>query len=279
MKRLIYVLIGVATPLLAVAAEGDDVRCGLEALQGKWRAVALEAGGKRLPKDAVPDFLFIVGADGTSIGRMGKSEYQANISVDPTKDPKTIENAHETGAQKGKKQFGVYKLEGNKWTVCMTVPGAAEKDRPQNFDTKGTTNVVFVFERVKDDDKPDVAKEFKKFQGDWTFESVEAGGKKLAAAPFKGRTVTFDGDKYFVKRGDKVEEAAIQKLDPSKSPKTLDVTVTDGPNKGAVMLGIYEFDGDTLKVCFDPEGRMRPTDFKTADGSPAVLVIHKPVKK
>jgi hypothetical protein len=52
-----------------------------------------------------------------------------------------------------------------------------------------------------------------------------------------------------------VVEAATQKLDPSKSPKTLDAKVTDGPNKGAVILGIYEISGDTLKVCFDPEGK------------------------
>src|SRR5207249_8471827 len=64
------------------------------------------------------------------------------------------------------------------------------------------------------DDKADVEKELKKFQGTWTFESVEAGGKKLPADQFKGMTVTFEGDKYSVKNGDKVVEAATQKLDP-----------------------------------------------------------------
>jgi uncharacterized protein (TIGR03067 family) len=125
----------------------------------------------------------------------------------------------------------------------------------------------------------DAKKELKKFEGVWTFESVEAGGKKLSADPFKGRTVTFEGDKYSVKRGDEVEEAATAKLDPSKSPKTLDVKVTGGPNKGAVMLGIYVISGDTLKVCFDPEGKKRPMEFKTEAGAPTVLVVHKRVKK
>ena len=127
------------------------------------------------------------------------------------------------------------------------------------------------------DDKADVEKELKKFQGTWTFESVEAGGKKLPADQFKGMTVTFEGDKYSVKTGDKVVEAATQKLDPSKSPKTLDAKVTDGPNKGAVILGIYEISGDTLKVCFDPEGKKRPTEFKGESGS-QTLVVHKRVK-
>ena len=128
------------------------------------------------------------------------------------------------------------------------------------------------------DDKADVEKELKKFQGSWSFESVEAGGKKLPADMLKGMTVTFEGDKYSVKMGDKVVEAATLKLDPSKSPKTLDAKVTDGPNKGAVILGIYEISGDTLKVCFDPEGKKRPTEFKGESGS-QTLVIHKRVMK
>ena len=128
------------------------------------------------------------------------------------------------------------------------------------------------------DDKAEVEKELKKFQGTWTFESVEAGGKEIPAAEFKGMTVTFEGDKYTVKKGDEVVQAATQKLDPSRSPKAIDVTVTEGPNKGAVMLGIYEINGDTLKVCFDPEGKKRPTEFKTASGS-QTLVVHKRVKK
>src|SRR2546423_13056847 len=111
-------------------------------------------------------------------------------------------------------------------------------------------------------DKADVEKELKKFQGTWTFASVETGGREIPAAEFQGITVTFEGDKYTVKKGDEVIQAATQKLDPSKSPKTLDVTVAEGLNKGAGMLGIYEISGDTLKVCFDPEGKKRPTQFK-----------------
>ncbi|MGO9924135.1 MAG: TIGR03067 domain-containing protein [Isosphaeraceae bacterium] len=128
------------------------------------------------------------------------------------------------------------------------------------------------------DDNEDVKQELKKFQGTWTFESIETGGKEIPAAEFKGITVTFEGDKYAVKKGDEVIEAATQKLDPSKSPKTLDATVTEGPNQGAVILGIYEISGDTLKVCFDPEGKKRPMQFKTASGS-QTLVVHKRVKR
>src|SRR5437879_4175702 len=127
--------------------------------------------------------------------------------------------------------------------------------------------------------KADVENELKKFQGTWTFESVEAGGKELPAGELKALILTFEGDKHTVKKGDEVIQVGTQKLDPSKSPKTIDVTMAEGPNKGAVMLGIYEIDGDTLKVCFDPQGKRRPTEFKSAPGSANFVNVHKRVKK
>src|SRR5438067_1788012 len=124
MQRIICFLVVLTTPILLIAGD-DDVRKELKALEGKWKTVGLEAGGKPFPKEAVIDFTFIVGADGKSIGKMAKTEYDARISVDPKKKPKTIDNVHVTGAHKGKKQFGIYKLEGDNWIVCMTAPGAA----------------------------------------------------------------------------------------------------------------------------------------------------------
>jgi uncharacterized protein (TIGR03067 family) len=129
------------------------------------------------------------------------------------------------------------------------------------------------------DDKADVEKELKKLQGTWTFESVEVGGKEEPAADFKGMTVTFEGNKFTVKKRNEVIQVGTEKLDPSKSPKAVDVKVAEGLNKGAVMLGIYEISGDTLKVCFDPAGKKRPTEFKSTPGSPTFVNVHKRVKK
>ena len=90
--------------------------------------------------------------------------------------------------------------------------------------------------------------------------------------------VTFEGDKHTVKKGDEVIQVGTQILDPSKSPKTIDVTMLEGPHKGTVILGIYEIDADTLKVCFDPEGKTRPTAFNSPTGSKNFVNVHKRVK-
>jgi uncharacterized protein (TIGR03067 family) len=129
------------------------------------------------------------------------------------------------------------------------------------------------------DDKGDLKKEVSKFQGTWTFESSEAGGKELPAGSLKGLLLTFEGNQHTVKKGAEVIQVGTQKLDPSKSPNAIDVTLTEGVNKGAVMLGIYEINGDTLRVCFDAEGKKRPTQFKSAPGSATFVNVHKRLKK
>lgn len=129
------------------------------------------------------------------------------------------------------------------------------------------------------DEKADLEKEVRKFQGTWTFESCEAGGQQLPADQLKGLVLTFEGDKHTVKKGNEVIQAGTQKLDPSQSPKAIDVTMTEGPSKGIVMLGIYEIDGDTLKVCFDAAGKKRPTQFKSAPGSETFVNVHQRLKK
>lgn len=132
--------------------------------------------------------------------------------------------------------------------------------------------------RVETNDKGSAENELDKFQGTWMFESLETGGNKQLAADLQGFTVTFRGGNYTVKKGDEVIQTCTMKLDPSKSPKTLDSTVVDGVNKGTLILGIYQINDDTLKVCFDPEGKQRPTEFKAVSGS-QTLVVHKRLKK
>lgn len=150
MTRIISLVLVLFAPLSLCADDKDAARKELKALEGKWKAVSMEAGGNVLPKDSTPEFIFTVGPNGKSKAKTPQHDDQATISVDPTKNPRTIDNLHESGAGKGKTQYGIYKLEGDKWTVCMTLPGVKESDRPKSFSTKDTSNVIFVFERQRD---------------------------------------------------------------------------------------------------------------------------------
>ena len=124
----------------------------------------------------------------------------------------------------------------------------------------------------------DAKKEQEKMAGKWTIESREESGKATPAEQLKTMTLTLDGDKFSIKDGDKVVQAGTYTVDPSQTPKTFNAAVTEGEGKGTTMLGIYELDGDTLKGCFDQEGKKRPVEFKTPEGSKVVLMVHKRVK-
>ena len=122
-------------------------------------------------------------------------------------------------------------------------------------------------------------KELAKFKGAWTYRSIESGGNQVPAEVFKAVVLTIEGDKFAVKDGDKVVQAGTLRLDPTKTPKAIDAKVSEGQNEGTVMLGVYEFDGDEFKACFDPEGKKRPTAFKSEPESPNFLANYKRSKK
>jgi uncharacterized protein (TIGR03067 family) len=125
----------------------------------------------------------------------------------------------------------------------------------------------------------DVKKDLEKFQGAWTFESHEYNGEKMSPAELKILTIIFDGDKYTLKQRDQTAQLGNQRLDPGKNPKTVDIIITQGSGKGTTRIGIYELDGDTLKVCLDPTGQKRPTEFAAGSGSGNLFVVLKRVKK
>ena len=114
----------------------------------------------------------------------------------------------------------------------------------------------------------------KKLEGKWTLVSAEVAGEKLPEAVVKSISLTLKGDEYTVKVGEAVDKGTV-KLDAAAKPKAMDITGTDGPNKGKTILAIYERTGDTLRVCYDLSGKGRPTEFKTREGTRLFLVTYK----
>jgi uncharacterized protein (TIGR03067 family) len=110
--------------------------------------------------------------------------------------------------------------------------------------------------------------------GIWLPSTAELGGKKFPDEVRKSIKLEVKGDQYFVTVG-KQPDRGTCKLNPSAKPKALDITGTEGPNKGKTILAIYERKGDTLRVCYDLGGKNRPQEFKTTEGSLLYLVEYK----
>src|SRR4051794_23850747 len=79
----------------------------------------------------------------------------------------------------------------------------------------------------------------KRIEGSYVLAGGERDGKKLSKMIRKGASLVIRGDHHKVHVGDEVLDGT-HKLDPSKQPKTIDATDTDGPFKGQTVHGIYE---------------------------------------
>jgi len=106
---------------------------------------------------------------------------------------------------------------------------------------------------VRADDKDDL----KKFDGAWKIVRIEREGKTLPPERTNGMVVTVKDGKIAIRDGANEDTAAI-KIDSSKNPGTIDFIPLDSKT-GA--LGIYRFDGDTLKLCWAAVGSERPRQF------------------
>jgi uncharacterized protein (TIGR03067 family) len=140
-----------------------------------------------------------------------------------------------------------------------------------------TLFVCLSFGAVRADEPVD--KEMKLMEGEWQMVSGEREGNAFPDEVVKSfKRITKDGETTTETSGTLILKAKF-KVDPSKKPKTIDYEITDGPQKGKAMIGIYELKGDDFKACMVMSDEKRPTDFTTKDGDGRTLTVWKRVKK
>jgi|SRR5579862_473030 len=115
-------------------------------------------------------------------------------------------------------------------------------------------------------------------QGTWRPIEAELGGTKLPESVIASWRLDLGDGKYVLKGAESPDSGTVS-TDESKKPRTMDVTGTDGPNKGKTFPCIYELDGDTLRICYDLSGKKRPTEFKTEKGTKLYMVTYKRERK
>ena len=115
-------------------------------------------------------------------------------------------------------------------------------------------------------------KDLASLQGEWQCMSAESADWSATETESKAHKLTVKGNKASHLNGAKIEEATI-KLNPSENPRTIDMSVLTNP-KGAMLLGIYAIENDTLRICIGGFGEKRPTEFKS--GEKTALFLFKP---
>jgi uncharacterized protein (TIGR03067 family) len=122
-------------------------------------------------------------------------------------------------------------------------------------------------------------KDMARLQGDWAAVSMIRDGQNIPDDDVQSLFRTMKGDQYTVFLFKKVIGKGTFKIDAGKKPKTIDSQAASGPAKGQPILGIYDFEGDTWKICYANPGKDRPTDFTAKEGSERTLAVWEREKK
>ena len=246
--------------------------------QGPWKLVAIDKEGEKAPQELIDNIKIAFKGDKVVMEFMGMSK-EGDFRLDPSTKPKSIDMTIDDKAVKG-----IYQLDGNSLKICLKDGGG----RPTKFETAaGSQSILIVLKRekaAKKEEKKAGALQFTPadfavccaseisakasqktdkdgFQGDWEVISAEKAGEKIAEEMLNQIKIKFTGDKLVLDLFGTKQEGTF-KLDPTKKPKTIDLTLDDKTSSG-----IYELTGDTLKIALAEPGKARPKDFNGTAGT------------
>jgi len=113
-----------------------------------------------------------------------------------------------------------------------------------------------------------IKKERQALAGAWKAVSARSDGNPVPDDLLKQIDFVFAGDKLTCKLKGDDKQTAYQ-IDPTQDPKTIDISVLDGPGKGKTFYGIYELEGDGLKICLTHKEikSSRPVEFTSGPKS------------
>jgi RNA polymerase sigma factor (sigma-70 family) len=136
-------------------------------------------------------------------------------------------------------------------------------------------------------DKPKALKDEEAIQGTWQVETMEAGGDKVFEGSVRSTKLKYriviKGNKMLTMPTEATTPDVLKKvplpdgtfvLNEKTSPRQIDWTVD-----GKTELGIYALENGKLKLCFDPEGKNRPTAFKTKKRTDQYYCVLKKLEK
>lgn len=132
--------------------------------------------------------------------------------------------------------------------------------------------------------KEDAAKgDLKNIQGTWKVEIAKHGGESAPADYIKNMRVVFSGNKIIIKvtiKDSRHTDEATFEIHPGKKPKAIEIIPQKGKAGSRPVRGIYQLDGDTLKMCWVKGDKIeRPKEFAAPVSTPYTLMVLKREKE
>jgi len=131
-----------------IAADGPKKTDDTQAFKGNWSIRSITIDGRAAPEDLVKNFRCHFDEKTYNDTVANEVIEEGGYTIDASMTPKTIDFDIKKGRKEGKRQLGIYKIEGDKITLVMTQAGSTT--RPKSFKSEpGDSLVEVVLERVK----------------------------------------------------------------------------------------------------------------------------------
>ena len=126
-----------------IAADSDP----RQQLAGIWTCVSATIDGSPLAAETAKLLTLTLTNERFKTQRGDQVLFDSTYTLNATKDPKQIDMIGTEGDLKGKPALGIYKLDGDKLTLCYTMPG---KERPAKLESAPKSGVYLIeWQRAK----------------------------------------------------------------------------------------------------------------------------------
>lgn len=254
----------------------------IDLLQGAWTVTTLEMDGRQVPSGMLGGARIVVQGDRFTSTGMGAT-YEGTLELDASSTPRQINMKFSVGPEKGNINPGIYDLQGNTLKLCLATRGDA---RPSSFASAPGSGVAFeTLTRGEPEIDENMTSKSPKavpasagvndLEGEWNLISAVMDGKPMDDSMAKWVNRVTRGNQTTVYAGPQVMLKVEFTVDTSITPKAIDYVGLAGPNQGKAQHGIYEFEGNLLKMCVAAPGTARPIAFESVPGDGSTLTVWK----
>lgn len=147
MTRSITMALAAGLMLAAAPAPKTDAERDAEKLQGAWRLVSWEQGGKQF--EVAEGRTWVFDKDTVTLKGGGQAQAKATFKLDTSRKPRAMDLSYtepDTEEYKGRRSLAIYQVDKEALKVCSVRAG--DGDRPTEFATKeGTRHALFILKR------------------------------------------------------------------------------------------------------------------------------------
>ncbi len=262
----------------------------LRSMEGTWGFRSLEVDGNAVPGSMLTNSRLLIDGDRFRM-ESPEANYEGIFTIDVEQMPHHINIDFVEGPEAGNRCQGIFRLEDDRFTICLGLVGA---ERPERFATsRGSGHALEELVRVEharpagvDGGTPQavtpaaevpviqdaqfeasITPTLQKLQGEWLPLELITSGKPLEKAYLPYGSRSHSGLETKVVFGGQTMLHAKVRMNESASPIEVDYLNLVGKSKGSISLGLFRWEDDEAVYCIAAPGAPRPADFSCEAGS------------